>query len=492
MTEAPGRRGESPAVSRRTLVKALGAGIVAPLTFPVPRAAAGTAGTSAPNPEGAPTSLLEAKPGFAEFRQGVATNVWAFGGKAPGPDLRVRRGEDFRARLVNGITQPLSLHWHGVRLTDDMDGVAGLTQEAAAPGGAFDIRFSPPDAGTFIYRPMAVGYTAQAAERGLTGVLVVEDPAAPEVDLDRVLAVDDWLLGDDGQINDFNRAEEKAGAGRLGNLLTVNGARAPFRVTAPPGARVRLRLANLCNARILRLRLDGIKGYVVAVDGQPTDTFEPLRATLPFGPGTRYDLIADLPLEAGKAGAITAMIAGGFPIVQVVTEGEPVTARRKPLAPLAPLTENGLLPAAIPLEKSQRAELVIDGGAKPPAGGGPPVWSGDPDRIWTVNGVSGPTAADKSPDFGKPVLSVKRGTPVVLTLTNRTAFTQVIHLHGHCFRLLHALDDGWEPYWLDTVILNEKQTSRIAFVADNKGKWLIGSGVLERLDTGLCTWFEVT
>ena len=80
----------------------------------------------------------------------------------------------------------------------------------------------------------------------------------------------------------------------------------------------------------------------------------------------------------------------------------------------------------------------------------------------------------------------------VLTLSNRTSFTQVIHLHGHCFRLLHALDDGWEPYWLDTVILNEKQTSRIAFVADNKGKWLIGSGVLERLDTGLSAWFEVT
>jgi FtsP/CotA-like multicopper oxidase with cupredoxin domain len=492
MTETSGRGTGRHAVSRRTIVKALGAGIAAPLALPFPQALATTAGTSAPNPEGAPTALLEAKPGFAEFQPGVATNVWGFGGKAPGPDLRVRRGEDFRARLVNGITQPLSLHWHGVRLANDMDGVAGLTQEAAAAGGAFDIRFAPPDAGTFIYRPMAIGSAAQAAERGLTGVLVVEDPGAPEVDVDRVLAVDDWRLGEDGQIDEFNRAEERTGAGRLGNLLTVNGTRAPFRITAPPGSRVRLRLANLCNARILRLRLDGLKAYVVAVDGQPTDTFEPLKATLPFGPGTRYDLISDLPTEAGVTGTITAMLGGGLPIAQVVTEGEPVTTRRQPLAPLAPLTENSLLPGAIPLEKSQRADIIFDGGAKPPAGGGPPVWSGDPNRIWTVNGVSGPTAADKSPDFGKPVLSVKRGTPVVFTLANRTSFTQVIHLHGHCFRLLHPLDDGWEPYWLDTVILNEKQTSRIAFIADNKGKWLIGSGVLERLDTGLSTWFEVT
>ena len=67
-----------------------------------------------------------------------------------------------------------------------------------------------------------------------------------------------------------------------------------------------------------------------------------------------------------------------------------------------------------------------------------------------------------------------------------------MHLHGHSFRLLHPLDDGWEPYWLDTVIVPEGQTARIAFVADNKGKWLIGSTVLERLDTGLSAWIDVS
>jgi FtsP/CotA-like multicopper oxidase with cupredoxin domain len=68
----------------------------------------------------------------------------------------------------------------------------------------------------------------------------------------------------------------------------------------------------------------------------------------------------------------------------------------------------------------------------------------------------------------------------------------VLHTHGHCFRLLHAMDDGWEPYWLDTIILPENQTARVVFVADNKGKWLIGSSILEHLDSGLSTWFEVT
>jgi hypothetical protein len=113
----------------------------------------------------------------------------------------------------------------------------------------------------------------------------------------------------------------------------------------------------------------------------------------------------------------------------------------------------------------------------------------NPQRIWTVNGVSGPVAGDR---FGKPILSVKRGTPIVLAMTNRTAFPQAIHIHGHSFRLLHSFDDGWEPYWLDTMILLENQTQRITFVADNSGRWLIGSTVLERLDTGLSCWFEVT
>ena len=54
-----------------------------------------------------------------------------------------------------------------------------------------------------------------------------------------------------------------------------------------------------------------------------------------------------------------------------------------------------------------------------------------------------------------PLLKVKRGTPVVLALNNQTAFVQPMHLHGHAFRLLHGLDDGWEPYFLDTLQVPE-------------------------------------
>ena len=87
---------------------------------------------------------------------------------------------------------------------------------------------------------------------------------------------------------------------------------------------------------------------------------------------------------------------------------------------------------------------------------------------------------------------MKRGTPVVLTLRNQTPVPQPVHVHGHAFRLLHVADDGWEPYWLDTLQVPEGRTLPLAFVAGNPGKWAISSTVLERFDTGLWTWFEVT
>jgi FtsP/CotA-like multicopper oxidase with cupredoxin domain len=439
--------------------------------------------------DGMPTVLLEAKPAFVEFNPGKVTDLWAFGGRTPGPELRLRKGEDFRFRLVNGIARPMSLHWHGMRIANEADGIAGLTQDPVAPGAGLDLHFVPPDAGTFIYRPGAIGSTGEQAERGLSGVVVVEEAAPAPVDLDQVLAVDDWRLAEDGQMEPFDSVEDRAGGGRLGNLLTVNGARSPFKITAAPGARVRLRLANLCNARIMRIRFDGMKAYVVSVDGQPTDTFEPLRSILPFAPGSRYEVIADLPLDPGVTMSVTALLGAGLPLAQIVTDGAAITQKRPPLPPVAPLGENRLLPAAIQLERSQRVDLVIEGGGRPNPDGRI-EYKGDPARIYTVNGVAGATGLDKP--FGKPLVSVKRGTPVVLALSNKTAGPKVLHTHGHCFRLLHAMDDGWEPYWLDTIILPENQTARVVFVTDNKGRWLIGSSILEHLDAGLSTWFEVS
>jgi FtsP/CotA-like multicopper oxidase with cupredoxin domain len=413
--------------------------------------------------------ILTAKPASTKLRPDAVAeaDIWAFNGSLSSA-LRIEHGSELRLKLQNETALPLSLHF-GVRGPNAMDGVGGLTQEPAAPGKSHEYRFTPPDAGTFLIRPCVLGASAEPAERGLSRLLIVEEHHSPEVDQDLALLVDDWRLNDDGSLAPFEKPMEAAPAGRLGSWLSVNSKGTPQQIEAPPGGRLRLRLANACNARTLRLRFDGLKAYVIAIDGQPTSTFEPLKASLPFAPGTRYDLLVDLAPETGTSGVVMALIGDGMPLVEIVTVGD----KRPELPAITPLPPNPKLPDAIKLQSATRKDMTIKGDPKAPK------------SPWTINGAAG------SPS-GPPLVKVKRGTPVVLALTNQTAFVQPMHLHGHSFRLLHPLDDGWEPYFLDTVQVPENKTIRIAFVADNPGKWLIASTVLERFDAGLWTWIEVT
>lgn len=407
---------------------------------------------------------LTARPTSKSLRPGTTkeTEIWAFNGRL-GHAFRVKNGAEVRFLFKNETTLPLSLHFQGIRGPNAIDGVGGLTQVPVLPSKEQNYLFTPPDPGIFLIRPCVLGGSAEPMERGLSALFIVEEPNPPQVDDDIALLVDDWALADDGSL----ALNEPAPAGRLGNFLTVNGKPIPQRIKALPGGRIRLRLANACNARIMRLRFDGLKAYVIAVDGQPSSSFEPLKASLPCAPGNRYDLLIDLPPEAGQTGTLTAMIGAGFPLVEIMTEG----SKRDALPAIAPLPRNPNLPEAIKLQDATRQDVVIKGDPKA-------------DAPWAIDGAAGSTSTS--------LMKVKRGTPVVLALKNETGFVQPMHLHGHAFRLLHPFDDGWEPYWLDTVQVPESKTIRIAFVADNPGKWLLASTVMERFDAGLWAWFEVT
>jgi FtsP/CotA-like multicopper oxidase with cupredoxin domain len=409
---------------------------------------------------------LAARPSPQRLRPDASRDaeIWAFNGNL-GEVTYLKHGQELALILKNETSLPLSLHFHGVRGPNAMDGIGGLTQEPVPPGKDHEYRFTPPDAGTFLIRPGMLGGSAEPMERGLSRLLIVEEPGLPQADQDIALLVDDWALSEDGSL----ALAEPAPAGRLGSFLTLSGKPTPQQIKARPGGRIRLRLANACNARTMRLRFDGLKASVIAVDGQPSSTFEPLKATLPFAPGNRYDLLVDLPPEPRQSGTVIAMIGNGFPLAEITTEGD----RREALPAVAPLPPNPKLPDAIKLQDATRKDVVLKG--DPAAANAP----------WTINGAPG-RASDA------PLIKVKRGTPVVLALKNETGFVQPMHLHGHSFRLLHALDDGWEPYWLDTVQVPENKTTRIAFVADNPGKWLLASTVMERFDAGLWTWVEVS
>jgi FtsP/CotA-like multicopper oxidase with cupredoxin domain len=167
-------------------------------------------------------------------------------------------------------------------------------------------------------------------------------------------------------------------------------------------------------------------------------------------------------------------------------------ARPAPLPDPKPLPANPL-PERIDFRAAYRLDIPLEGGAMSAMmmdmmRGGREVPGHGIDRrarIWTMAGSA------SSGHHGPPLFSVKRGRTVVLAFVNRTAFPHGMHVHGHHFRLLDNLDDGWKPYWLDTVLVAPQQTARIAFVADNPGKWMIHCHMLEHHDTGMGAWFEV-
>ena len=159
-------------MQRREILKALAA---APLTY-------------LPASHGQPVSppALRAAPAVVRAAGQAALPVWAYGGEIPGPVLRYKRGDVVDLELDNALPEATTIHWHGMRLPNAMDGVPHLTQLPVEPGRRFRYRYALPDAGTFWYHPH-LG-TAEQVERGLAGVLVVEDDAMLSSLLARAIA----------------------------------------------------------------------------------------------------------------------------------------------------------------------------------------------------------------------------------------------------------------------------------------------------------------
>lgn len=403
----------------------------------------------------------------------------------PFPSIRVKAGERIEITVHNALAEPCAFHIRGLRGPNAADPVPGLVGMPIPPGGTQLLAFPARQTGTFLIQAILPETIAAQNARGLAAALIVGEVPAPRFDHDLVLAVADWRLVEAGAFaDDALDRRDTARLGRLGNRLVANNAPAPAMLTVRPGARLRVRVINTANARLMPLRVTGFPALVYAIDSTPCQPFDPLKRTVIMAPGTRVELVIDAPREAGRRGIIEARIGEGTPIMTLLSEGEPLP----PGDAIIPLPDPGL-PPAIRLQDATRAEFAITGGIGREADEADPAALAkrfpDPRRIYLVNGAPGGFS-------GKPLARVRRGRVLVLALHNRTAWPQVIAVHGHSFRLLHAFDDGWEPYFLDTLYLAPGTTARIALIADNPGKWAIRSTIAEHFAAGVATWFEVT
>jgi FtsP/CotA-like multicopper oxidase with cupredoxin domain len=391
--------------------------------------------------------VIRARSGAVKLRGADAgpTPIRGFEGAVPGPVLRVKRGEEVRIRLVNELLTDMTVHWHGVRVPNAMDGVPALTQTAVAPGDSFDYRFTPPDAGTFWYRTSS----PFLEDRALYGLLIVDEAEAVDVDRDLALILDAWTLGADGRLDASGSMH-----------FTVNGLPS-LDIPVASNERVRLRLLNASRDRLLTVRLDRHAATVMAIDGQPAEPFPARDSRVALGPGNRLDLFVDATLPPESIAPIfVGLDDREAPLARLVYASGAV-ARPAPRAGVKPLPENPL-PQRMNFAAAVKLDIALD----------------DPRYRPTTS-------------FGRPLFTTAPRQSIIIGFKNTTAQAHAVHLHGHSARLLDALDDGWKPFWLDTILAPPQRTTRIAFVADNRGKWLIESQAL-RGDGGIRTWFEVT
>jgi FtsP/CotA-like multicopper oxidase with cupredoxin domain len=432
-------------LSRRRLLAGLSAAVLGPVTPSVATA------------QGRTALMLQAKPGTAALRPGQPdTPVWSLLTSAPAAGIRFRRGDQLEVTLGNDLPVSVVLNWHGI---DGAPGTEPLTARSPLASGAKDTFVLPlRHAGTFLCDLHLLG--DGQARPSPARALIVGESESVIVDRDEVVVIEDWRLRADGSaIAPGTDPKDTT------SFFTVNG-RASLDITTRAHERLRLRFINSCQRTVIAVKIEDHDVRVMAIDSQPSEPFLARNGQLVLAPGTRVDAFVDATRPPGSMSSIL-LHDGTEPrsIARLVYSSD-APIRDAPLPAAAALPSNGL-PAQLDLKNALRIDLAL-GGTR---------------TDWAAPASFAPASA--------PAFRAKPGRTVVLALTNRAEIPTVFHLHGHHFRLLDRLDDGWKPFWLDTLAIEAGQTQRIAFAAEYAGRWLIESMATDWAAPRLVRWYSV-
>jgi FtsP/CotA-like multicopper oxidase with cupredoxin domain len=407
----------------------------------------------------------------AETQWGIVppyqTAVWAYNGTIPGPVVRIKLGETLKVKLSNKLSQATTVHWHGVRVPNAMDGVPGVTQPPIQPGESFTYEFTPKDPGTFWFHPHL--NAAEQIERGLQGVLVVEDPKEPAYSQDLVWVLDDWLLEKGAKIHsEFVTRHDLAHDGRWGNVVTVNGGYQPS-INVKAGERIRIRLVNVANGRVFSPLFTELSPQVIGIDGMLAQAPFPLQRFL-LAPGNRMDLDLVIPKNAaGKEFAVTDSFGRrSRTIAFLKVESDSTVA-----TPTFPSPRAGRFPAwdkAIDVPLTH--EFILNAKRGGPYG-----------ISWTIDDKTG---------HDQPLINLQSGHFSRLRFTNKSGRLHPMHLHGQFFKLI-AVDGKavHENFWRDTVLIGPKSSIDIGLVAIDKGLWANHCHILEHAEAGMMSTIKV-
>ena len=406
---------------------------------------------------------LEAKQVDLEILPGKRTPIWTYNGQLPGPLLRAQVGDRVIVHFKNSLPVETTIHWHGLRISNDMDGAPGVTQPPIAPGAEFRYEFVLKDAGTYWYHPHVD--SAVQVGRGLYGPIVVEDPNDPKAfGDDLVLMLSDMSLDEEGQpLPGDNGGQFGNLFGREGSTLLVNGKVVPH-LKVRTGKQQRWRIVNAARARYFNLRLPGHRFVRLGGDNGLAARSEDVYNVV-VAPGERADAVftpADPP--------------GSHKVLQWVPfdrgYGSTFNRPREDLLAIDTVEAPAVLPAPIP-ETLRTIEPIDVAGATERTLAFMIALNGR-DVVMGFNGVPY--------DHVRPI-ETRLGETEVWKLVNDTDFAHPFHLHGYFFQVL---DDTRVPEWKDTISVPSKSEVKIAVRFDERpGMWMYHCHILDHAEAGM-------
>jgi FtsP/CotA-like multicopper oxidase with cupredoxin domain len=405
---------------------------------------------------------LEARVTDLELVPGFKTPAWTYNGTLPGPMIRGKVGDRVIVHFKNSLPEETTIHWHGLRVPNEMDGAPGATQPPIEPGGEFRYEFELRDAGTYWYHP----HTDSSAQvgRGLYGAIVVEDPADPKIfGDDLVLLMSDMGLNERGEILPPDNGGNFGDLfGREGSMLLVNGKVRPT-LKVRNGKQQRWRIINATRARYYNIRLRNHRFVRLGGDNGLAARAEDVY-NLIVTPGERADAVftpADAPGTTNVLRWVPTERGYGSTFNR---PSEPMllieTVADEPVAPEPIPTElRAIEPLDITNARHRTLDLTISITSTVEMGiNGVPYWNAKP-------------------------LEVTLGDTEVWRIVNNTDFSHPFHLHGYFFQVL---DDTRVPQWKDTVDVPTKSELTIAVRFDDRpGAWMYHCHILDHADIGM-------
>jgi FtsP/CotA-like multicopper oxidase with cupredoxin domain len=411
-----------------------------------------------------------------ELVEGLTTEAWTFNGTSPGPLLQARVGDLIKVHVTNDLDESTTVHWHGMRVPVEMDGVVWGELQAIEPGTTFTYEFIAPDAGSYWYHPHI--RSKVQVEAGLYGPIVIHEreEEQPDVDADRYFVLDDIRLDSDGSISPHGTSHPDQMHGRSGNVFLVNGEERAPRVHLAAGAVERWRLVNAANARTMTLRFEGLEVREIGADGGlwPQDwTRSVEQIVLPVG--ARADLevrLAD-PDEDGEMALVVLALNSVGNVYEDEIKLVPVRFDEDAEASThAGYTADPepVLPDATHGDEEQH-EIEFD------------AYQTSSGVVWTMNGYSWPEYDEWSVDVGEQQ---------VIRINNPLGPEHPFHLHGQLFSVLSRNGQpADEPGLRDTVRVTGQSEVVIAVEFTNPGTWMYHCHILEHSDLGMMALVEV-